>query len=172
MSVLLSENQFWIFLTHGNANFCSYAFSEKSIFVEKIEKKNSFPIKTVGKNRMLKPVFNNATYFESRNSKASDLKPFFYKSGSFESKILELIIFGTKTFTTRQILKWKMWCMKTDFDDNFALTKSLSDPYIPWKRHFLQLCSFPKATKWWKRWQKKQFSNQDFWKGAVVGTIF
>ena len=42
MNVLHSENQFWIFLTRGNANFCSYAFSQNPIFVEKIEKKTVF----------------------------------------------------------------------------------------------------------------------------------
>ena len=78
------------------AHFCSYVFSQNPKIIEKIGKKNSFPINTCGENQILKQVFNNASSFESRNSNASDLEPIFHNSANFESKILERVGFWIK----------------------------------------------------------------------------
>ena len=75
--VLLSENHSWFISPRENANFCSYAFSQKPTIAEKNGRKNSFPNKAFEKSQILNKLLYNESDFES-----------------------------TKTFTSCQVLNW------------------------------------------------------------------
>ena len=81
--------------TLKNANFCSYAFSQKPKIVLRKGKKNSFPIKVFEKNQILKPVFNNE----------SDSNQVFQNGTIFWWTLHNSSFFGIRNFTARQILK-------------------------------------------------------------------
>ena len=97
--------------------------------------KDSFCIKTFEKNQILKQVFNNASDFESKFSKKSQIfsqlytiRHFvnrkFYRVSDFETTFLPHIRFWTEISTTQQIFTWN-WFWKIKLFGQFALKKSL-----------------------------------------------
>ena len=98
------KSLFWISLAHENANFCSYAFSQKPSIGEKSGRKNSFLSRLLKRIRFRKKVFNNASDFESRKSNYVRISVKSTSSSFFESEFLESVRFWNILFTTRQIL--------------------------------------------------------------------
>ena len=86
--------------------------------------KKAFCIKIFENYRFLNHILYNASYFESTDSNASDLEPFFYNSTNFESKILERVIFRKKMGYNAIDFEVELICTKTDFDECFAFRKS------------------------------------------------
>ena len=95
MNDLLAENQFSTLLSLKDANFFSYAISQKPLYREKMERKTVFESRLSKKKQILKQVFNNASDFESRISKYV----------RFSVNFKQLVIFGIGIFTACQILK-------------------------------------------------------------------
>ena len=133
--------------------------------------KKAFRIEFFKFNQFLNHIVYHASYFESRSSNASDFEPFFHNSTKLESKKLDRVTFRKKVlqrirfWREMDLYKHRTWWM-------FCFQKINFWSFTPWKRQFLQLCAFSKSTSWWKRWKKKQFSHQDFWKNQILKQFF
>ena len=63
---------FWIFLAHENANFCSYAFSQKIPFGEKNWRKNSFPPRLLKRIRFWNNFLTTVQTLNQENQNTSE----------------------------------------------------------------------------------------------------
>ena len=135
MNVLLSENQFCIFLHHENANFCSYAFSQKPPIGRKSGRKNNFPIKTFKNIRIWNKFL---TTCQTLNQEFQNLPDFYstpHNSSFFETEILQRVGFWNIFFTTRQILNRNfnnttVFLVKLFLKNQTYLDKSLSKNFL------------------------------------------
>ena len=96
-NVLLSESHFLDLISPWKRQLLQLCvFSKTSNWWKEWKKKEQFPIKTFEKNQILKQVFNNASDFESRNSKYVRILV----------KSTQLVIFWIGNFTVCHILKY------------------------------------------------------------------
>ena len=123
MNDLLAENHFSTLLSRKNANFLSYAISQKPWYREKKEKK-VFESTLSKKKQILKQVFNNASDFESRISKYVRFSVNFKQLVIFGIGILSACQILKHLFTTRQILI-RNFNNATDFYVKLVLKKEI-----------------------------------------------
>ena len=101
-------------------------------------------MKVFENNQFLKHLLYNASYFESRNSNASELDPVCHNSTDFESKFLERLSFRKKKIYNASDFEMKLICKENRFWWKFCFQTISLDRFTPKNANF---CSYAFSQK-------------------------
>ena len=124
MNDLLAETHFSTLLSRKNANFFSYAISQKPWFREKKEKKQFLNQNFQKRNRFWNKFLTARQIFNQKFQNMSDFQSTLNNLSFLESEFLQHVKSRNVSFTTRQILV-RTFNNATDFYEKLVLKKEI-----------------------------------------------